>query len=401
MTGRAEPSDSVRAYFGWRLRHWRLTRGFTQAALGRELGYDHTFLSKIESGDRRPPPDLAERADRLLGADGELAALWPLLERERERRQTEPPPTVAASLPSRPLTATAPETMHRLFVSYLRVATELGGRDLVVPLEHHTRTIVQWQAGATGAAATELLSLAATFAELAGWARFDSADYATALFWYNSGHHWATLARDPALASRLLARQSAVHWSVGNAAGAIGLADAARRVDGVGPGMRAWACLAEARGHALAADRGLCEQRLAEAEDLLRQADADDEPWVVGVTDSVLRLTAGTCYRDLALRGRPGLAGRAVDQVSRSLGAVPADSAHDRALVTARLASALACAAQPDAAATLLAELLEIAHGSGRVRAELRAVHDHLTARWPSVPAVRDLGDRARGALTG
>lgn len=78
-----QPTSSVRAYFGWRMRYWRRRSGITQQALGERLGYDHSYLSKVETGDRWPPEDLPARMDRLLGAGGELIMLWPLVERER------------------------------------------------------------------------------------------------------------------------------------------------------------------------------------------------------------------------------------------------------------------------------------------------------------------------------
>ncbi|WP_244178741.1 helix-turn-helix domain-containing protein [Streptomyces rubellomurinus] len=60
--------------FGALLRHWRRRAGLTQAQLGAGLGYDHTAVSKIEHGARRITPRIADRADELLGAGGELRA---------------------------------------------------------------------------------------------------------------------------------------------------------------------------------------------------------------------------------------------------------------------------------------------------------------------------------------
>ena len=78
-----EPSGSLKAYFGWRLRHWRNVRGLTQRQLGERTGDSDDEISKVETAERWAPPGLAERCDRELGTGGELAALWPLVERER------------------------------------------------------------------------------------------------------------------------------------------------------------------------------------------------------------------------------------------------------------------------------------------------------------------------------
>jgi len=85
MSRNLQPSASLCCYFGWRLRFWRRRSGLTQQELGELLGYDHSHLSKVETGDRWPPEDLPARADRLLGAGGELTTLWPLVERERQQ----------------------------------------------------------------------------------------------------------------------------------------------------------------------------------------------------------------------------------------------------------------------------------------------------------------------------
>jgi transcriptional regulator with XRE-family HTH domain len=62
--------------FGRRLRHWRTAAALTQAQLGRALTYDHSYISRVESGTRWPPRELAERCDKLLGAGRELVDLW-------------------------------------------------------------------------------------------------------------------------------------------------------------------------------------------------------------------------------------------------------------------------------------------------------------------------------------
>jgi transcriptional regulator with XRE-family HTH domain len=78
-------SCPARLRFGRRLRHWRTTAALTQAELGRALTYDHSYISKVESGVRWPPKELAERCDRLLGARRELIELWSVAEEERRR----------------------------------------------------------------------------------------------------------------------------------------------------------------------------------------------------------------------------------------------------------------------------------------------------------------------------
>ena len=67
-----DPLASPRAYFGARLRSWRVHRGLSQAALGRLVHVSGGLVSKIEKAERRPLPDLVARLDAALGTGGEL-----------------------------------------------------------------------------------------------------------------------------------------------------------------------------------------------------------------------------------------------------------------------------------------------------------------------------------------
>ncbi|GGS82010.1 nSTAND1 domain-containing NTPase [Streptomyces cinerochromogenes] len=57
------------------LRRLRQQRGLSLADLARQTHYSKGYLSKIETGAKRPTVDVASRCDRILRADGELLAL--------------------------------------------------------------------------------------------------------------------------------------------------------------------------------------------------------------------------------------------------------------------------------------------------------------------------------------
>lgn len=71
--------------FGAELGRWRLARQLTQRALAARVWNSQEILAKVEKGERWPSWDLATRCDAALSAGGQLAALWPDVERERLR----------------------------------------------------------------------------------------------------------------------------------------------------------------------------------------------------------------------------------------------------------------------------------------------------------------------------
>jgi transcriptional regulator with XRE-family HTH domain len=54
------------------LKHWREVRGLSQKRLATDMGYDASYVSKIESGHQQPTRDFARRADEVLNAGGSL-----------------------------------------------------------------------------------------------------------------------------------------------------------------------------------------------------------------------------------------------------------------------------------------------------------------------------------------
>lgn len=348
---------SARLRFGHRLRHWREVHGLSQAGLGRRLGYDDSLISRIENARRWPPPGLAARADDLLRTGGELTELWQSVRREREHLGALGPlATGGATATARP-DAAAVDVQRHLLAVYRTALGLVGGEDLTAVLEHHARTLAGWRPDA------RVLSLAARYAELAGWAHFDGGRPARALAWYGRGLAWARAADDRAAGADLLTRQSTVHWWSGDPATALALAGAARSAAlllPARPGVQAWAALAEAHAHGRAGAPTHALRALADAERLTGTAlrAGDPSPWLARA-HLVLTVAHGTCHRDLAARlGSPSHARTATAHLGAALTRLPPSTRpHDHALVAARLATAHAHAGDPEAATALLAQL--------------------------------------------
>jgi transcriptional regulator with XRE-family HTH domain len=72
----ATPLELAADDFIAEFKRWRDVRGFSQKRLARAMGYDASYVSKIESGHQQPTRDFARRADEVLEAGGGLIRRW-------------------------------------------------------------------------------------------------------------------------------------------------------------------------------------------------------------------------------------------------------------------------------------------------------------------------------------
>jgi peptide deformylase len=64
--------DSDGNVFAVEFRRWRDVRGLSRAALAKQMGYDRSYVSKVESGAERPSREFAHHAEAALRAGGAL-----------------------------------------------------------------------------------------------------------------------------------------------------------------------------------------------------------------------------------------------------------------------------------------------------------------------------------------
>lgn len=64
----------------------RLRGRLSQAHLAERIHHSREYVSAVERCRRWPSREFIDRCDAALGANGELAALWPALDAERRRR---------------------------------------------------------------------------------------------------------------------------------------------------------------------------------------------------------------------------------------------------------------------------------------------------------------------------
>ncbi|MEV0370415.1 DUF5753 domain-containing protein [Streptomyces sp. NPDC050636] len=83
MAKEIDPSESMAALFGRRLRRLRLTAGLTQSALGVLARTHSTRINQIERATgAKPTLELAKTLDEAVGADELLVELWAYVHRE-------------------------------------------------------------------------------------------------------------------------------------------------------------------------------------------------------------------------------------------------------------------------------------------------------------------------------
>ncbi|WP_228979920.1 helix-turn-helix transcriptional regulator [Streptomyces sp. DH12] len=71
-----DPTQSLSALFGAKLRKLRTHAELTQRQLGDKVPIAHSMIARYELGTETPTQQVAEALDRLLGADGDLVDLW-------------------------------------------------------------------------------------------------------------------------------------------------------------------------------------------------------------------------------------------------------------------------------------------------------------------------------------
>ncbi|MFD6969149.1 helix-turn-helix domain-containing protein [Streptomyces sp. NPDC059949] len=415
--------------FGPALRHRRMAAGVSLAVLAGRIHYSKGYLSRVETGARRPTPSLARRCNAALGAEGELAALVPA---DRvDDRPTVPKPGAedsdeiwivgmghggsiwfqpadrrqavgigAASLLSLGLVApgastskgpdaeTTVSTFAEFFPLVRRLGQQAGPAAVLPSLIAQIYTLQTVAAQANGFWRAEGYLLASRYAEYAGWMAQEAGRDDMAMWWTDRTVALAERGGDLELAAYGMVRHALIRMNAGDALSTIALAERAQAAPAAGPRVRGLAALREAQGHALAGSYGDCRRALDRARSLLDSSPNDGSTRVLGTSsggDPVALATAG-CLYDLGRRAE------AAELFDRELGAVPDESRRLKTRWATRQTLARAAAGDIDHACALLRELLPgfAATASWSIRTDLLALA-RMLARCSAQPAVRDV----------
>lgn len=411
--------------FGEELRRRRLAANFTLAQLARTVFYSTGQLSKVERGIKTPSRELARLCDAALGADGKLTALArekaaePLIDDRvsdhREGWLMRPPPDgqdlsqpisrrhlieagflfFPAARPGRDIMPTQlddsslPNVFRSIFDQYRRLGQITDSARLLPSLIAQANSLQELSLAARPRTRSDLLVLAARYAEYAGWLAQEAGQEQAALWWTRRAGDLARAGGDQQFASYGLVRHALATLYRDDARQTIDLARQAQEGT-ISPRIRGLAAQREAQGHALAGDYDACMRALDRASALLRQPPEDPGP-VIGTTNlsDPAEMVRGWCLYDL---GRPRAAAEVMDEQLRT---VPGEALRAQLRYGARRALAYATAGEIEHACQLSTRLLDSCPwlGSATIARDLRALARTLS-RHPKNPTVRDIAPK-------
>lgn len=298
-------------------------------------------------------------------------------------------PTCGPSTPSRAADVD-PEMVDGLLdlrAALVQTDRLLGPARLLATVCEHISLIEDHLAVAAASVRIELMTVAALYAEFAGWLFDDAGQLAAGSAWSDRALGWAHAAGCADLVSYVLMRKAQQAMLVEQAGTVISLTQAAERV---GPRVsdRVLASVAQqkAHGHALAGDERAATAALARAYELVTDAPAPDDRVRLAAHCDVGYLHAqhGSCMLRL---DRPRAA---VDAFDEALRCWPRDYRRERGLYLARKSRALVSAGEPCEAAATGNEALDIARSTGSARTldELRDLDAALARVGTTDPEV-------------
>ncbi|WP_247614958.1 hypothetical protein [Streptomyces tagetis] len=266
------------------------------------------------------------------------------------------------------------EHLRDMWHSLVRADNLFGPRHALTSVRQQLSILESLLEYTRGTQRSELLRLAAQYAESAAWLYEDSADMPNATRWTSQAMEWATESGDQPMLTWTLFRKSQQATTKKNAAQAISLAQAAQRNStALTRPMRAAAIQQEAQGYALDADEVSCHTRLDDAHDFAASPDTKGDARAGHgdfCTASYIEIQRANCWLTL---GRPD---RAVPLFEAALDELPDAYQRDRGLAQARLALAYVGTREYDSAAAKAASALSIARSSG----SLRTMHETVSA---------------------
>jgi len=380
-----DPRDTAEGLFGVELRVRRIEAGFSLRRLAPLVLVSHDLLARIEKAQRRPQPDLVDRLDAALGADGELCRLAaPFTDGQARRSRVVVLEPEAAVSTVRSLIAQVRAADHTMAAAHLEEisAYTAAAQGIISQLGASQRRL--------------LYRLIAEAHQLSGWVLFDRGSLALAEKAFAASRVAAEQAGAWDLIAYIGGPNSAFlsTWSGEPARGAeraYGALAWARRSGN--RRLSAFVLTMSARSHARLGEPQLCTRMLLEAEwELSRhRPDQPDPSWLEVFDAAALAGHRGSCFLDL------GHHDRAIDALQEQASASDERFVRNRTIWLLEQAEAQLRLDQREAAAHTVNQAMNQVGASAispRVGRMFRSTE--LRMRACADPAVRDVAERLR-----
>jgi tetratricopeptide (TPR) repeat protein len=381
--------------FGKEIRRLMAEQRLGLRELARQVHYDPGYLSKVVNDRKAVSGILARRLDTALDAGGVLAAFRTIPDLRGTFVYDDGERLILAARCPKRLDREIIRSLSEVLAAEHRLAVQVDSVQMLKAVAAQLNVVLNLSREACAPLRGEVLGIAGQYAQFAGWLNAHTGRLAVANAWHDRALGWAAESGDANMTATALSLKAQVAFLGGKIGPMIGLSLAAQRGTAPNADIRAVAMQLEARGHALTGDGDYAHRKLDEAASLIGNAAADPKagpPWVVyGSSPAYLALQRGLAYLYLDRNAR------AVEWLSAGLTEMPPEAGQSELFAGYRvqLAAAHARARDPEQACSVAAQVVLIARqtGSQRLRAQLDRLLAQLSARWPALPAVADLGE--------
>jgi tetratricopeptide (TPR) repeat protein len=381
--------------FGKEIRRLMAEQRVGLRELARQVHYDPGYLSKVVNGQKAVSGNLARRLDAVLDAGGVLAAFRTIPDLRGTFAYDDGERLILAARCPQRLDREIIRSLAEVLAAEHRLAGQIDWMQMLKAIAVQLSVVLNLTREARAPLRGEVLGIAGQYAQFAGWLNAHAGRLTVANAWQDRALGWATECGDADMTATTLNLKAHVALLAGQVGPMIGLSQAAQRGTAPDADVRALAMQLEARGHGLAGEGDNAHRKLDEAASLIGNAAGDPKagpPWVVyGSLSAYLALQRGLAYFYLDRNAR------AVEWLAAGLTELPPEAEQSELFAGYRvqLAAAHARAGDPEQACSVAAQAVLIARqtGSPRLRAQLDRLLAQLSARWPVLPAVADLGE--------
>jgi len=393
-----------RAGFADLLRTLRADAGLSLADLGRAAHVARGYIHHLEHGRRWPSHIFVKALDGALDARGALMDAWAAAHGRTPSLQPANPDdqerlALVARHPRRVDSATV-SALGDVLAATRRLEDSAGSAAVLPGVRHHLALTRKFLTDACPPVRDRVGALTGELHQYLGWLLAETGHLEQAGAELDAALAIGVEIDHPDLASLALSYKGHLAWMRGDAHEVVALSRAALRDGRVFVAQRAYNLHQQARGWAMVGDVAEVDRTLGLAAEtaetaVARQAEAPDGMYWYGA--GFFTLQRGLTWHTVRDRR---YATRAAGELTSGLGQLP-DGERDSewaAIFTVAAAESYADAGDPERAADEARRAAAVCRAtcSTRLAASLRRVHAHLREIWPTVPAVRELGDEVR-----